>query len=199
MKITSIKQQVKNPERVSVFVDDKYSFSLSLNELLAQKIKKDDELDQADVKRFKKISADGKIKARALEWVLGRPRSLREFGDYLYRKQAEPELIGKLGEEFQKKSYLDDAKFALWLIEMRQRGGRSNRAIRAELYKKGVGREVVEETMAGDDNEMQRLKELIAKKQKLPRYQKDPEKLKQYLVRQGFSWQDVKQQLDLNR
>ena len=34
MKITAIKAQVKNPERVSIFVDDKYSFSLSLDELV---------------------------------------------------------------------------------------------------------------------------------------------------------------------
>jgi hypothetical protein len=33
MKITAIKQQVKNPERVSVFIDEKYEFSLSLDEL----------------------------------------------------------------------------------------------------------------------------------------------------------------------
>jgi hypothetical protein len=33
MKITAIKQQVKNPERVSIFVDGKYEFSLSLDEL----------------------------------------------------------------------------------------------------------------------------------------------------------------------
>lgn len=73
MKITALKQQVKNPERVSVFVDEKYEFSLSLDEVVKHKIKNGDELDKADVKKFKKISEDGKLRARALEWLLNRP------------------------------------------------------------------------------------------------------------------------------
>jgi regulatory protein len=88
MKITAIKQQVKNPERVSIFVDGKYEFSLSLDELVKYKLKNNQELDKANVKKFKKISADGKLRARALEWLLNRPHSEREFRDYLYRKKS---------------------------------------------------------------------------------------------------------------
>ena len=77
MKVTSIKQQIKNPQRVSIFVDGKYSFSLSLDELVTHKLKNDIELSTTDVKKFKKISADGKLRARALEWLLNRPHSIR--------------------------------------------------------------------------------------------------------------------------
>ena len=61
MKITALKQQIKNPERVSFFIDAKYEFSLSLNELVKYKLKTGEELTAADVKKYKKISADGKI------------------------------------------------------------------------------------------------------------------------------------------
>jgi hypothetical protein len=60
MKITSIKQQVKNPERVSIFVDDQYAFSLSLDELVREKLKNNQEIDQAELKKLKKLSEDGK-------------------------------------------------------------------------------------------------------------------------------------------
>jgi hypothetical protein len=96
MKITSIKQQVKNPERVSIFVDNKYEFSLSLDELVKYKLKNNDELTAADVKKYKKISADGKLRGRSLEWLMNRPHSEREFRDYLYRKKAEPDQIDGL-------------------------------------------------------------------------------------------------------
>src|ERR1700693_6004632 len=138
MRITAIKQQVKNPQRVSVFVDEKYSFSLSLDELLREKIKKDDELDKAAEKRFKKISIDGKLRARALEWLLNRPHSIREFKDYLYRKEAEPDQTDSFVEEFITKGYLDNSKFAVWFTELQARKGKSDRAIRAELFKKGI-------------------------------------------------------------
>lgn len=197
MKITAIKAQVKNPERVSVFVDGKYAFSLSLNGLLAEKIKQGDELDKADVKRLKKISTDGKLQARAVEWVLNRPRSIREFRDYMYRKKADPALFESLTEEFVARKYLDDTKYAQWLVDLRKRAGKSNRAIRSELFKKGIDREVVDEIMNQATDEAERLKMLITKKIKLPRYKNDPQKLKQYLVGQGFSWTDIKEALTI--
>ena len=196
MKITAIKQQVKNPERVSIFVDGKYEFSLSLDELVKYKLKNNDELDKADLKKFKKISADGKLRARALEWLLNRPHSEREFRDYLYRKKVEPEQADSLVDEFIERGYLDNMKFALWFTELQARRGKSDRAIKAELFKKGIGRELADETMpesAGDES--QRLKAMIDKKRRLTRYKNDPQKLAKYLTAQGFSWQDVKQQL----
>ncbi len=197
MRITSIKQQVKNPDRVSVFLDGKYSFSLSLDELLQKRPKKDDELSPEEVKKLKKLSADGKLRGRALEWLLNRPHSERELRDYLFRKKADPALIRELEKEFVKKQYLDDRKYAEWLIDVRIRAGKSNRAIRSELFKKGVSREVAEELLETETNdEEERLKMMIAKKRKLARYQKDPHKLAQYLGHQGFSWSDIKQNLN---
>jgi len=196
MKITSIKQQVKNPERVSIFVDGKYEFSLSLDELVKYKLKNDQELDKSELKKFKKISEDGKLRMRSLEWLINRPHSEREFRDYLYRKKTEPEQTDSLVEEFTQKGYLDNAKFALWFTELQARHGKSDRAIRAELFKKGIGREVIDEAIpesAGD--EVERLRRTIEKKRKLSRYKNDPQKLMQYLVGKGFSWQLVKEQL----
>jgi regulatory protein len=200
MKITSVKQQVKNPERVSIFVDEKYSFSLSLDELIKHKLKKDDELSAGDVKKFKKISADGKLRGRALEWLLNRPHSERELRDYLYRKKAEPDQIDNLVGEFTERGYLDNAKFALWFSELQARRNKSDRQIKAELFKKGISRELVAETFEqGSDDEAERLKLLIEKKSKLSRYKNDQQKLMQYLVAQGFSWQSVKEALSVNQ
>jgi len=196
MKITSIKQQVKNPERVSVFVDNEYSFSLSLDEVVKYKVANGQVLDKAEVKKYKKISEDGKLRARSLEWLMNRPHSVREFKDYLYRKKADPELTETLVTEFSERKYLDDFKFGQWFIELQKRRGKSNRAIRAELFKKGIGREVADELLEAEQgDEARRLKEVIQKKQNLSRYKNDPQKLKQYLVRQGFSYDLIKEHL----
>jgi regulatory protein len=196
MKITSIKQQVKNTERVSIFVEGKYEFSLSLDELVKYKLKNNDELDKDDIKKYKKISADGKLRMRALEWLMNRPHSEREFRDYLYRKKAEPEQIDGLVNEFTEKAYLDNTKFAGWFTELQSRRGKSDRAIRAELFKKGIDRETADETLkAAAGDETGRLKVMIEKKRGLSRYKNDPQKLMQYLVGQGFNWQMVKQAL----
>ena len=192
MKITSIKQQVKNPERASIFIDGKYSFSLSLSELVAEKLKISQELDEASQKRLKKLSEDGKLRARALEWVMNRPRSIREFRDYLFCKKADPDFINKTITEFTEKNYLNETTFTEWLVDMRRRSGKSERAIRSELASKGVGRDIADEVLADGSSELNRLKNLVIKKQKQPRYGSDPHKLMQYLARQGFSYDDIK-------
>ncbi len=197
MKITSLKQQVKNPQRVSVFVDEKYSFSLSLDELVKHKVKQGDELNEADVKKFKKISDDGKLTARVLAWVLNRPHSERELRDYLRRKKVEPELIKKLVEEFMAKKYLDDEAYGRWLIELRGRGGKSDRALRAELFAKGLDGEVISNILEEQEaSEVERLRLLIAKKRALSRYKNDQLKLIKYLTSQGFPYDLVKQELN---
>ncbi len=196
MKITAIKQQVKNPQRVSVFIDGKYEFSLSLDELLHQKLKNNMELDKSDVKKLKKISADGKLRMRSLEWLLNRPHSEREFRDFLYRKKAEPELIESFVREFSGKGYLDNQKFGEWFVDLQKRRSKSDRDIRAQLFKKGLNRELIDELLADEPgNEVERLKELVAKKQKVPRYKNDKLKFKQYLARQGFSFDSINEVL----
>jgi regulatory protein len=194
MKITAIKQQVKNPERVSIFLDGKYEFSLNLDELLQQGLKNGQELDKAGVKKLKKISADGKLRTRTMEWLLNRPHSTRELRDYLYRKKAEPELIGAFIKEFSNKGYLDDRKFGEWFIELQKRRAKSDRAVRSEMFKKGLGRELIDELLAAEpEDETARLKAMIEKKRKIPRYRDDAQKLAKYLTSQGFDWQQVKQ------
>jgi regulatory protein len=196
VKITVIKQQVKNPERVSIFLDGKYVFSLSLDELIREKLKKDQELDKSELKRLRKISEDGKLRSRSLEWLLGRPHSTREFKDYLAKKKTEAELVEDLISEFSHKGYLDDAKFAAWFIEMRARKNRSRRMIRQELLQKGISGEALAEALdAGEINEQEALREIISKKQNQSRYKADKLKLAKYLTSQGFSYDLVKKEL----
>ena len=117
MKITALKQQIKNADRVSIFVDNKYSFSLILDDILLYKLKKGLELREADVVVFKKLSNDGKLRLRAYEWLMGRPHSTRELTDYLRRKKAEPDLVAELVQDFTQKGTLNDAYFADWFYE----------------------------------------------------------------------------------
>lgn len=202
MKITAIKTQVKNDNRASIFLDEKYSFSLTLDQLLNEGLKKYNELNEAQVKNLKKLSDEGKLKQRALEWLMGRPHSTREFRDYLYRKKAEKDLISAWVEEFTDKKYLDDASFARWFAENRRRKNKSSRAIRAELMTKGVPSSTIQSIVTELENEddgdkkteQEALLELVNKLRNRTRYQ-DEQKLKQYLVSKGFRYEDIKSAL----
>lgn len=197
MTITNIKQQVKNSDRVSIFVDSKYSFSLSLSELLAAKIKVRQEISSVELKKFQQMSSDGKLRMRTLEWLMIRPRSARELKDYLHRKKASEELSEKLILEFQNRGYQNDRAFAVWWVQGRRASKqRSARYIASELAAKGVAREIVAEVLAENETtDVDTLRVLVAKKRQSVRYTADEQKLIEYLARQGYSFSLIKEVL----
>ncbi len=84
--ITELKAGVKNPERVNVYVNSKFAFSLDVAQVVDYKLKIGAVLSREQLVELKKASEFGKLYQRTLEWVLMRPRSLRETRDYLFRK-----------------------------------------------------------------------------------------------------------------
>lgn len=194
-KITQIKAQLKSKERVSVFLDGKYAFSLTLSQLLDEKLKKDSQLEESDVKRLKRLSDEGKLKVRAVEWLLNRPRSVREFRDYAFKKPIEKDVLESWIEEFIDKRYLDDKAFAHWYAENRARKYKSRRAIIAELLRKGITRTVAEDMATKVHTDQQSLKQLVKKLRGRERY-KDENKLIRHLLSKGFSYDDIKRTLN---
>ena len=191
-KITDLRQAVKNENRVNVFVNGRYSFSLDISQVVDLHIKKGMVLCEAQLEEYKKASEFGKLYQRTLEWTLTRPRSERETRDYLSKKIFERKLdkkyINLIVEKLKTKKYLNDESFARWYVENRfVKKGVSRKRLSMELSKKGVAREIIDEALnlRNDEDE---LKKIIAKKRaKYP----DDEKLIQYLCRQGFSYQLV--------
>ena len=190
MKITKLSVQVKNADRVNVFIDNKYTLSLTLNQILEQKLKVGLELDQPDVNLLQKLSQDGKVRARALEWVLLRPHSQKELKQYLQKKQIQQELVDSICNEFVSKKYIDDKAFAYWWADNRSRKLKSDRLIKLELIQKGVDAQIVKQVIDDDNSQNNRLKELIKQKKRQTRYQ-DQLKLKQYLLGKGYTYSDI--------
>ncbi|MBQ9016919.1 RecX family transcriptional regulator [Candidatus Saccharibacteria bacterium] len=192
--ITSVKPSPRNENRVNIFIDDEFAFSLDLAQVVEYKLKVGQTLDPAELEKLKKASNFGKLYQRTLEWALSRPHSVRETKDYLKKKQFEkPEYgitdedIEKVVETLIKKQYLDDRKFAAYYLENRfQKKGISKKRLELELQKKGISPEIVAETFENSPrDETAEIQKIIERKRK--KY--DDEQLIQYLVRQGFDYQ----------
>ncbi|MGB4759346.1 MAG: RecX family transcriptional regulator [Candidatus Saccharimonadales bacterium] len=195
MKITAIQQQVKRPERYSIFVDGKYSFSFGESMLLDQGLRIGQELGEQEVHELKKRSSDDKIYNAALRYIAMRQRSEWEIASYLERKGAEPALQTQILNKLSNYGYVDDEKFAAaWVENRRLLRPISKRKLQQELKLKRVNNEVIEKVLQGDEtDELAVLKALIIKKR--PRYP-DRLKLMQYLAGQGFGYDDIKTSLD---
>ncbi|HXH26369.1 MAG TPA: RecX family transcriptional regulator [Candidatus Acidoferrum sp.] len=197
MKLTAIKAQTKNPNRVSVFVDGKYAFSLGQGQLLEARLHVGLEIDQARLAELKKLSDFGKLHDRILRYVLLRPHAEREVLDYCRRKQFDMPACRQIIETFTRLGYINDAAFAKLWVESRQLGkAMSKRALKLELKRKGISDELITQALSEKAyDEIDALRSLIAKKQRLTRFKNDPQKLLQYLARQGFGFDDIKEAL----
>lgn len=217
MIITNLKQGVKNPNRVNVFVDGKYTFSLDVAQVVDYKLKVGLDITEDDLAELKRASEYGKLYQRTLEWVLVRPRSVREVRDYLMRKlktsssgrSSRPSSRGSslrprsncgcpsedisefsqtIVEQLITKGYIDDQKFAEYYVENRfVKKGISRKRLKMELMKKGISKEIIDNVLTTRNDEEEILK-IIARK----RAKYDDEKLISYLVRQGFDYQLVR-------
>lgn len=193
MKITRITQQIKNPNRYSVFVEDAYSFSLSADALLDSHLVNGQELTEGDVVHFKKLSAEDKAFNLTLAYVARRMRSEGELADYFRRKDYAPELTEQILGRLRKLNFVDDEEFARrWVENRRMLKSSSTKKLRQELLQKKISSEIIQTVLAEDEtDERQMLRELVAKKRKMSQYQ-DDQKLMRYLAGQGFNYDDIK-------
>lgn len=197
MKITNIKTQVKQAGRYSVFVDGKYSFSLSESALLDSKLFSGQEIDKSQLKQLKKASGDDKAYAQALRYTAMRSRSIWEIRSYLERKKLSDTVINNIINKLTASGLLNDLAFAKTWVENRSALKPSSaRKIRLELRQKRVDgaiiSDVLGDTKVYDNNS---LKNVIERKRRQLKYQ-DDQKLMQYLARQGFRYDDIKMVLN---
>jgi regulatory protein len=195
MKITAIKQQVKRADRYSVFVDDKYAFSLSEGGLIEQRLASGQELDQYKLAELKKNAGMDKAYGNALRYVVMRPRSEYELELYFRRKGVEEPVAQQIMERLRGIRLLDDLAFArAWVANRRLLKATSKRRLVQELKQKKVAEDIISEVLAEDEtDERQTLRDLVARKRQQSRYRDDSLKLMQYLARQGYQYDDIKQ------
>lgn len=221
MKVTRIQQQAKRSDRYSIYIDDAYSFSLSDYQLVSSGIRVGKEFSASELKEFIQESQFGKAYERALNYVMIRPRSEREIHDYLVRtflypkpkmftdktgqrrvkKQAVDKpsvqiMIERVMKRLHEKGYINDEAFAKAWIQSRQLTKQcSTRKLQQELIIKGIDTNIIATLLQNnEETEAENLRTLIIKKRKLTRYQ-DNVKLTQYLLRQGFNYEDIKSNL----
>jgi regulatory protein len=193
MNITAIKQQVKRPGRFSIFVDEKYAFSLSEGALLEQGIRIGQEVSVSQLQAYKDASQLDKAYNLTLAYVARRARSEWELRDYFRRKDIDEDAGEQIMGRLKNFGYVNDESFARsWVDNRRLLKPMSRRRLRLELKQKHVADDIIARVLEEDEtSDRDTLRLLVDKKRKQTRYQ-DEMKLMQYLVRQGYSYDDVK-------
>lgn len=101
--ITDLRPGVRDANRVNVFVDGKFSFSLDVAQVVELGVRKGLVLSDERLAELREASEFGKLFQRTLEWVLTRPHSVRETRDYLKRRQSKRRQDNRLREQNREK------------------------------------------------------------------------------------------------
>lgn len=189
-RISAICAQKKRKDRVNIYIDGRYHFSLSL--WAAAGLNAGDSLSSEQIRNLKALDEKEKAWQRAADYLARRPRSAMEIRQYLEGKGFSRRSVEQVMERLTAYGYIDDAAFARMWIESRLRlRPRGAFGLSRELKQKGISEEIIEAALT-DFDEHAAAKKAISPK--LDQWAALPEikrrrKIYDFLARRGFDRQ----------
>jgi len=145
-KITALKVQKNNPNRVSVYLDNEYAFGLS--RIVAAWLKVGMDLSGEKIATLQAQDAFEVAYQQALHFISYRPRSEMEVRQKLAEKGADDLQIERVIGRLKDSRLVGDEQFArTWVDNRSAFRPRSHRMLRYELRQKGVEDEFIQNAL----------------------------------------------------
>lgn len=196
-KVTALKYQKKNRERVNVYIDGRFAFGLP--EIVAATLKRGQVLSDAEIAALQERGGVETAYNWALNYLSYRPRSRAEVEAGLRKRDVAKEQIVAVVERLERAGFLDDEAFARYWVENRERfRPRGPRALRYELRNKGIADEIVDRVLTVIDVADSAYRAAENKARQLRHQDRETfhRKLVAYLARRGFVYEVAKQVVD---
>jgi regulatory protein len=196
-KITALKSQKRNKERLNVYLDGEFAFGLALEAAVNLQVGQLLSAEQIDA--LKDEDEFAAAREKALRFLSYRPRSIDEVRRNLWRKEIDEAVIEKVVAYLRERELLDDRAFARYWVEQRETfKPRGRRALHQELRKKGVERQIIDDVLQSV-NEREAAERAARKRARrwshLP-YDTFRQKLGGYLQRRGFDYEIVRSTIE---
>lgn len=186
--VTGVEEQRKGGGRVNVFLGGNFAFSLDRDVALEHALQLGQGLSQAQIEELLRADRVRQCLKAALRLLSYRPRSEAEMRERLGRKFAThtvETVLLRLGE----RRMVDDVAFARFWRESRESfNPRSSRMLRAELRRKGVRSDVIDDVLKGVDDEESAYRAAKRRRSAEGDYEAFKKNLGTFLGRRGFSY-----------
>ena len=207
MKVTEVLPQKNNSHRFNVFLDGVFAFGADEDLVVEYRLIPGKVIEESLLTELFFEAEVGKLMER-MYYLFGiRQRSEKEVRDYLRnlsfkrklkdKEELSPLVVDRLVEKLTQKGMLNDLQFANNWVESRSKK-RGINLVKAELFKKGLGRELIEEVISENQkvgSQEQTAEDVLLKRlprwSKLP-YQETRKKAYEFLLRRGFEYEVVK-------
>ena len=195
--ITKIEVQKRNKERVNIYIDNEYSFSLSTELIYKEGLKTNENIDLEKIKSIAKEDDYIKCKNAALKIVEKSYKSEKELKDKLLLKGYDNLTIDKTLNFLKEYNFLSDTNYVKMYVKDRSRL-QGKKKIKYDLIKKWINDNLIEEEISNIDEDEERevaynmaLKKYnVLSKRESDKY-KLSQKLYRFLLSKGYDYDIV--------
>ena len=150
------------------------------------------ELDEDACEALRHRSSLALVRQKALEMLSKRPYSRRELKDKLLRHGADEEYAESCLDWLCERGFLNDGEYAGAVARHYAGKGYGPGRVRAELQRRGVGRELWEETLGELPDNTEKIDAFIARRLRDPSDRDSVRKVGAALFRRGYSWEEIR-------
>jgi regulatory protein len=202
--VTAIETQKKAGDRVSVFVEGRFSFGMHAEILLHRPVRVGDRLSEADIDALLREDAFYRARSRAYRLLAYRPRSRSEVEQRLAAAGYGSEVVARVMHRLEELDLIDDAAFAADYAAARVRSkGYGPARVRNELARKGIATDEIENaldkaygTASPSELALAAGRKIAARLDAIEDARKRRKRLIAYLSRRGFSFDEMKDAIE---
>ncbi|MBE6012935.1 MAG: hypothetical protein E7234_10320 [Lachnospiraceae bacterium] len=200
MTITKIERQKKNNKRYSIFIDGKFKFGMSGEDVLFYRLREGMDISEKEYDNILENVIYQEAKGRAARYLGYGPRTEKEMRNKLSTYDYPENIIDKVIELLQRYDYINDLNYARkYISDKTKYKYQGAYKIKYDLKLKGISGEIIDEAFSeADYMPLDNIIKTISKKLSRDDYdEKDKQKVYNYLVRKGFSYNDINQGFSL--
>ena len=184
-----------SPGRVTVTLCGGEEIKTTLNVVTDLRLYAGRELDGEELKELRAASASALARNRAMELLSRRPMSEKELIDKLIRKGEDEETAADCARWLRENGFLNDESYAAAVARHYAAKGYGPGRVRAELSRRGVDRELWDDTLEAMPENTDKLDRFIAARLTDPEDRDQVRKVSAALYRRGYSWEEIRSAL----
>lgn len=192
--ITKIEIGKRNKERVNIYIDDEFAFSLSAEIVYKENLAPKQVIDVEKLTRLAREDEFMKCKSSALKIVERSYRTEKEIFNKLITKEYSKESINRTIEFLREYNLINDRNYVKMYVKDKLKSQGKNK-IKYNLKRKGISDElIIEELSKIDDEDSKNGAIILAQKKynELKRRESDQYKLSQklyrFLISKGYNY-----------
>jgi regulatory protein len=195
--ITGLKTQKKSRNRLNVYLDGEYAFSLAV--FTAVNLKVGDTLSDADISRIRTADEAERARTKVLDYLSYRPRSEWEIREYLRKREFSSAVVDTVVSALSDVKLIDDVAFVrYWLENRAQFRPKGTRVLAQELRQKGVSSQLIDEALEDYDEETAAKVVFEEQARRLSQLSSDifRRRISERMTRRGFSYDLIRDLID---